>query len=232
MTNIAAVAKTLRRHPQKILLAVDNTFATPYLQQPLALGADLVAHSTTKYLGGHSDVVGGALVLNDQALRDRLAFFQNAVGAVPGPFDCFLVLRGTKTLSVRMEKHCANAMAIAKWLAKHPKVGRIHYPGLPSHPQHKVAKKQMRLFGGMIAFELKDNSMKKAERFVSSTEIFTLGESLGGVESLIELPSGATHASVPKADRERIGLTDHLIRLSVGIEDVDDLIADLGQSFS
>lgn len=230
VTDIAKVAAITRK--KRILLAVDNTFATPYLQQPLALGADIVAQSTTKYLGGHSDVVGGALIVDDEELAKRLAFFQNSVGAVPGPFDCFLVLRGTKTLAVRMQRHCENGLAVARWLAKHPKVAKVIYPGLPSHPQHALASRQMRGFGGMISFELKGASVREAERFVSATRLFTLGESLGGVESLVILPCQATHVAVPPAERKRAGLVDHLIRLSVGIEEADDLIADLDQAFS
>lgn len=230
ITDIRAVAQIARR--RKILLAVDNTFATPYLQRPLALGADIVAQSTTKYLGGHSDVVGGALVTNDADLAGRLAFYQNAVGAVPSPFDCFLVLRGTKTLAVRMERHCENASKVALWLSRHPRVARVLYPGLPSHPQHALAARQMRGFGGMISFELVGGATRDAARFVSATRLFTLGESLGGVESLIVLPCQATHVSVPPAERRRAGLVDHLIRLSVGIEDAQDLIADLDQAFA
>ncbi len=230
VTDIAQVAAITRK--KRILLAVDNTFATPYLQRPLALGADIVAQSTTKYLGGHSDVVGGALIVNDEELAKRLAFYQNSVGAVPGPFDSFLVLRGTKTLAVRMQRHCENGLAIARFLAKHPRVAKVIYPGLPSHPQHALASRQMRGFGGMISFELKGSSVKDAEKFVSSTRLFTLGESLGGVESLVILPCQATHVSVPPAERKRTGLVDHLIRLSVGIEEADDLIADLEQAFS
>ncbi len=230
ITDIQAVSRITRK--KRVLLAVDNTFATPYLQRPLAIGADIVAQSTTKYLGGHSDVMGGALIVNDADLYKRLAFYQNAVGAVPSPFDCFLILRGTKTLAVRMRKHCENAMALAEWLARHPLVAKVLYPGLPSHPQHALARKQMCGFGGMIAFELKRGSVKNAEKFASSTRLFTLGESLGGVESLIVLPCQATHVSVPPAERKRTGLVDHLIRLSVGIEDADDLIADLAGAFS
>lgn len=230
VTDVSAVAAIARK--KKILLAVDNTFATPYLQQPLALGADIVAQSTTKYLGGHSDVVGGALIVNDEELYKRLAFYQNAVGAVPGPFDCFLVLRGTKTLAVRMQRHSENGLMAARWLLQHPQVARVIYPGLSSHPQHALARRQMRGFGGMISFELKGGSVKDAEKFVSSTRLFTLGESLGGVESLIVLPCQATHVSVPPAERRRTGLVDHLIRLSVGIEDIEDLIADLERAFA
>lgn len=228
--DIRAVARALGRLRVRPLLAVDNTFATPCLQNPLALGADLAVHSTTKYLGGHSDVVGGAIAVNDRRLRDRLAFYQNAVGAVPGPLDCFLVLRGTKTLAARMAVHGANAGRIARFLARHPQVRRVHYPGLKSHPQHALATRQMRGFGGMVSFEL-TGGMPKARRFVCATRRFTLAESLGGVESLIELPAVMTHASIPREERLRAGLADGLIRLSVGIEDVRDLVEDLEQAF-
>jgi cystathionine gamma-lyase len=228
--DIRAIARALGRLRRRPLLAVDNTFATPCLQTPLALGADLAVHSTTKYLGGHSDVVGGAIAVNDRRLRDRLAFYQNAVGAVPGPLDCFLVLRGTKTLAARMAVHGANAGRIARFLARHPQVRRVHYPGLRSHPQHALAKRQMRGFGGMISFEL-TGGLSKARRFVCATQHFTLAESLGGVESLIELPSVMTHASIPREERLRAGLADGLIRLSVGIEDVRDLVEDLARAF-
>jgi cystathionine beta-lyase/cystathionine gamma-synthase len=210
---------------------VDNTFATPYLQQPLALGADLVVHSLTKYLGGHSDVIGGALLTRDDDLAQRLHYIQNAVGAVPGPLDCFLVLRGTKTLHVRMERHGENALAVARFLADHPKVGHVYYPGLPSHPQHALARRQMpRGSGGMVSFRLKNDSLEAARRLCSATRIFSLAESLGGVESLIEQPAIMTHASIPKAVRESYGVNDSLIRLSVGIEDREDLIDDLRQA--
>ena len=208
------------------LSAIDNTFATPYLQRPLELGADVVCHSLTKYLGGHSDVVGGALCTNDPDLDASFGFHQNAVGAVPGPFDCFLVLRGTKTLPVRMDRHCENAGAIATWLEDHPDVERVYYPGLESHPGHEVASRQMDDFGGMLSFEL-DGTLEEASEVVSTTEVFTLAESLGGVESLIEQPAPMTHAAVPREERLDAGLTDGLIRVSVGIEHVDDLIADL-----
>jgi cystathionine gamma-lyase len=212
-----------------ITSVVDNTFATPYLQRPLELGADLVLHSLTKYLGGHSDVVAGALLGNDDTLRAELAFHQNAVGGQLGPMDSFLVLRGTKTLALRMERHCANARAIAAYLERHKKVARVLYPGLKSHPQHKLAKQQMRDYGGMVSFELKGN-VAAASRVASATEIFTLAESLGGVESLIEVPTVMTHASIPAEERRKAGLADGLIRLSVGVEHVDDLIADLEQA--
>ncbi len=229
LCDIRALTRLARRLKGAVV-AVDNTFATPCLQSPLALGADLAVHSTTKYLGGHSDTVGGAIAVDRKDLRDRLAFYQNAVGAVPGPMDCFLVLRGTKTLASRMEIHERNAGRIARSLQRHPRVRRVHYPGLASHPQHALAKRQMRGFGGMISFELKGD-LRRASRFVSSTRIFTLAESLGGVESLIELPAVMTHASIPAAERLKSGLPDGLIRLSVGIEDTADLLADLEQAF-
>ncbi|MFC4543436.1 cystathionine gamma-synthase [Halosolutus amylolyticus] len=213
-------------HANDALCAIDNTFATPYLQRPLDLGADVVSHSLTKYLGGHSDVVGGALLTNDEELDEQFGFYQNSVGATPGPFDCFLVLRGTKTLPVRMERHCENARAIADWLDDHPDVDRVYYPGLESHPGHEIAREQMDDFGGMLSFEL-DATLEEASEVVSNTEVFTLAESLGGVESLIEQPAPMTHAAIPREERIEAGLTDSLIRVSVGIEHVDDLIADL-----
>ncbi|KZN24053.1 cystathionine gamma-synthase [Haladaptatus sp. R4] len=212
------------------LCAVDNTFATPYLQRPLELGADVVSHSLTKYLGGHSDVVGGALVTNDEALDEKFGFYQNSVGATPGPHDCFLVLRGTKTLGVRMDRHCDNARAIAQWLDDHEAVDTVYYPGLESHPNHELAAEQMSDFGGMVSFEL-DASLEEAADVVSETEVFTLAESLGGVESLIEQPATMTHAAIPKEERLAAGLTDGLIRASIGIEHVDDLKADLQSAF-
>jgi len=212
------------------LCAVDNTFATPYLQRPLELGADIVSHSLTKYLGGHSDVVGGALVTDDPDLDERIGFYQNSVGATPGPHDCFLVLRGTKTLPVRMDRHCENARAIAEWLEGHDRVDRVYYPGLDSHPDHDLAAEQMDDFGGMVSFEL-DASLDETAAVVSETEVFTLAESLGGVESLIEQPATMTHAAIPKEERVAAGLRDGLIRASVGIENVDDLKADLQQAF-
>ncbi|MDE3194304.1 MAG: cystathionine gamma-synthase, partial [Chloroflexota bacterium] len=221
IVDIAAVTAVARA--AGVLSVVDNTFASPYLQQPLGLGADLVLHSTTKYIGGHSDVVGGAIVGIDPALRERLAFVQNAAGGVPGPFDAWLVLRGAKTLALRMERHSDNAMAIAEWLSQHPKVATVNYPGLPSHPGHDVARRQMRSFGGMISFELKGGEAA-AKRAVAKTRIFTLAESLGGVESLIEVPLSMTHGSVRGTPLEPPA---GLIRLSVGIESIDDLVADL-----
>ena len=211
----------------KIRVAVDNTFASPYLQNPLDLGADIVMHSVTKYLGGHSDVIMGALVVNDQKLRDELFFILNSCGAVPSPHDCFLVLRGIKTLQLRMERHCSNGKAIAEFLAAHPKVGKVYWPGFSSHPNHLVARQQMKDFGGMLSFTLKDDSQEKANLLMESVELFTLAESLGGVESLINHPASMTHASIPKEERLKNGLSDSLIRLSVGIEDMEDLIEDL-----
>jgi cystathionine gamma-lyase len=213
------------------VLAVDNTFMTPYFQRPLELGADVVAHSLTKYLNGHSDVVGGALIFRDAALRDRVAFLQNAVGAVISPMDSFMVLRGTKTLHVRMDRHEHNARQLAAWLAQHPQVERVIYPGLESHPQHALAKKQQRGFGGMISFVLRGN-LDHARRFLSACKLFTCAESLGGVESLIEHPAIMTHASVPPENRKKLGIVDGFIRLSVGIEDVADLQADLDRAFA
>lgn len=226
ITNIAAAAELARRH--KVLLAVDNTFMSPYLQRPLELGADIVVHSTTKYLNGHSDGVGGAVILNDPALAERLRFLQNAAGAVLGPMDSWLVLRGVKTLAVRMRQHNENGMTIAQFLAKHPKVKKVHYPGLPDHPQHQLAKRQMAGFGGMLSFET--GSLENAKTILKSVRLCSLAESLGGVETLISHPASMSHASVPAADRERGGITDGLLRISVGIEDVEDLIADVEQA--
>ncbi|HRV82420.1 MAG TPA: aminotransferase class I/II-fold pyridoxal phosphate-dependent enzyme, partial [Planctomycetota bacterium] len=224
LTDIRACAEIA--HKGGALLVVDNTFATPYLQRPLEMGADVVLHSLTKYLGGHSDVVAGALIVNDTALRDELAFFQNSVGGTPGPMDCFLVMRGTKTLAIRMDRHSENALAIAQFLEGHAAVDRVHYPGLPTHPQYDLCKRQMKTGGGMVSFELK-GGVEAGNRLASSTKIFTLAESLGGVESLIETPPSMTHASIPAAVRHAAGLQDGLVRLSVGIEHIDDLIADL-----
>lgn len=212
------------------LLVVDNTFASPYLQNPLDWGADIVLHSATKYLGGHSDVVHGVLVVNDAELEERLRFIQNSCGAVPGPQDCFLVLRGIKTLHVRMQRHCENGRKIAEWLRQHPKVGKVLWCGFEDHPNHAIARKQMRDFGGMISFTLKDDNIEAALEVLKKTELFALAESLGGVESLIGHPATMTHASIPQEDRVARGLSDSLIRLSVGIEDADDLIADLAQA--
>lgn len=222
---ISAIAKTAGA-----LLCVDNTFASPYLQNPLDLGADIVMHSSTKYLGGHSDVIQGCLVMNDASLREQLYFIQKSCGAVPGPMDCFLALRGIKTLAVRMRAHCENGEKIAHWLKAHPKVGKVYWPGFTDHPGYAVAKAQMRGFGGMISFELKDDSVDEAKRVLSSTKVFSLAESLGGVESLINHPASMTHASIPREERIKNGLSDSLIRLSVGIEDAEDLIEDLKQA--
>ena len=209
---------------------VDNTFASPYLQNPLDMDADVVMHSVTKYLGGHSDTVMGALVTNDDELATQLAFIQNASGAVPGPQDCFLVLRGIKTLHIRMQRHCENALEVANWLEAHPKVGKVYYPGLPSHPSYELAGRQMRGYGGMLSFELKGDVYEEAVRVMENLEVFSLGEALGGVESLCTHPASMTHASIPKDERLKTGLKDTLIRLSVGIEDIEDLIADLTQA--
>ncbi len=229
IVDIAACAMLARA--RKILTVVDNTFATPYLQRPLELGADLVLHSMTKYLGGHSDAVGGALVGNDATLRGELAFFQNAVGGQMGPMDAFLFLRGIKTLALRMDRHGANAEKVAAALVRHPFVERVHFPGLPSHPGHALAKRQMKGFGGMISFELK-GGVEAANSFACATEIFTLAESLGGVESLVEVPASMTHASIPAEERRKAGLSDGLVRLSIGIENADDLIADVEQALA
>jgi cystathionine gamma-lyase len=215
---------------QGCLLGVDNTFASPYLQNPLDLGADLVMHSVTKYLGGHSDVVMGALVVKDDGLAERLAFLQNSCGATPGPMDCFLVLRGLKTLHLRMQRHSENGAVVAAFLAAHPKVQMVYWPGFPSHANHAVAKRQMRDFGGMISFTLKGDRMSDALRVLGSTRLFCLAESLGGVESLLGHPASMTHASIPREDRLRNGLADTLIRLSVGLEDAGDLVDDLRQA--
>ncbi|MBI1341948.1 MAG: cystathionine gamma-synthase [Terrimonas sp.] len=225
ISDIAAIAAISKA--AGCLLCVDNTFASPALQNPLDLGADLVMHSATKYLSGHSDVIQGALVMNSSDLREKLYFIQKSCGAVPGPMDCFLVLRGIKTLGLRMKAHCENGKAIASWLRNHPKVGKVYWPGFEDHPNHTIAKKQMSDFGGMLSFELKNDSMEAAKKVLSSTHLFSLAESLGGVESLINHPSSMTHASIPRAERIRNGLQDGLIRLSVGIEDADDLIEDL-----
>ncbi len=228
VVDIAAVAAIAKE--TGALLAVDNTFASPYLQTPLDLGADVVLHSATKYLAGHSDVVHGALIMNDATLEERLRFIQNSCGAVPGPQDCFLVLRGIKTLHVRMQRHCENGAAIAHFLRQHPKVDRVLWCGFEDHPNHAVAVRQMRGFGGMISFSLKGDRMEDALRVLSHTKLFSLAESLGGVESLIGHPASMTHASIPAEERAARGLSDSLIRLSVGIEDADDLIADLRQA--
>ena len=228
ITDIGAVAALTK--PKNILLAVDNTFASPYLQNPIDLGADIVMHSVTKYLGGHSDVIQGSLMMNSPELRDKLYFIQKSCGAVPGPMDCFLVLRGIKTLHVRMKAHCENGIKIAHWLKNHPKIGKVYWPGFEDHPGYAIAKKQMRDFGGMLSLVLKNDSVDEAMRVLSSTKLFSLAESLGGVESLINHPASMTHASIPKEERIKNGLSDSLIRLSVGIEDADDLIEDLKQA--
>jgi cystathionine gamma-lyase len=213
-----------------IQVAVDNTFASPYLQNPLDMGADVVMHSATKYLGGHSDVIMGALVVNDEQLYKDLAFIANSCGAVPGPQDCFLMLRGIKTLHLRMERHCFNGKKIAEHLRAHPKIGKIYWPGFTDHPNHAIAKKQMKDFGGMLSFTLKDDRLEQAIKMMEAVELFSLAESLGGVESLINHPASMTHASIPREERIKNGLTDTLIRLSVGVEDVEDLIEDLNQA--
>lgn len=226
--DIKACAEIAKKH--SVLLAVDNTFATPYLQQPLDLGADIVMHSATKYLGGHSDVIMGALIVNDKELADKLYFLQNASGAVPGPQDSFLVLRGIKTLHVRMQRHCENGEAVANYLNDHPKIEKVYWPGFTNHPNHEIAKNQMRAYGGMVSFVTKGNDFDEAIKIVENLKVFTLAESLGGVESLAGHPASMTHASIPKEEREKTGVVDSLIRLSVGIEDVDDLIVDLKQA--
>ncbi|MBW0177180.1 cystathionine gamma-synthase [Sediminibacterium sp.] len=225
ITDIKAVAAIANN--AGALLCVDNTFASPYLQNPLDLGADIVMHSATKYLGGHSDVIQGCLVMNDATLREKLYFIQKSCGAVPGPMDCFLVLRGIKTLHVRMQRHCENGEKMAAFLRNHPKVSQVYWCGFTDHPGYAVASKQMRGFGGMMSFTLKDDSVENARRVLSSTKVFALAESLGGVESLINHPASMTHASIPREERIKNGLSDSLIRLSVGIEDIDDLIADI-----
>ena len=216
-------------HERGAAVAVDNTFASPYFQRPLELGADIVVHSTTKYMGGHSDVIGGAVVTSDEGLHERMAFYQNAAGGVPGPFDAWIVLRGLKTLAVRMRQHEGNALAVARFLQDHPQVATVNYPGLPSHPQHELAKRQMSGFSGMVSFTLKGGA-EAAYAAVQNTKVFSFAESLGGVESLITHPATMTHAAIPREQREARGVTDGLLRLSVGIEDADDLVADLGRA--
>jgi cystathionine beta-lyase/cystathionine gamma-synthase len=228
IVDLAAVASIAKE--KKLLLCVDNTFASPYLQNPLDLGADIVIHSATKYLGGHSDVIHGCLMMNDPALREQLYFIQKSCGAVPGPQDCYLVLRGIKTLELRMQRHCDNGEKIARWMRKNPKVEKVYWCGFEDHPGFAVASKQMRGFGGMLSFELKNNSTEETKRVLSATQLFSLAESLGGVESLISQPASMTHASIPREERMKNGLRDCLIRLSVGIEDADDLIEDLDQA--
>ena len=225
ITDIAAIAAISKK--AGTILCVDNTFASPYLQNPLDLGADIVMHSSTKYLGGHSDVIQGALIMNDQSLKDQLYFIQKSCGAVPGPFDCFLVLRGIKTLHVRMKAHCENGKIVAHYLRNHPKVDKVFWCGFEDHHNYEIAKKQMKDFGGMLSFTLKDDSVEAATKVLTSTKVFSLAESLGGVESLINHPATMTHASIPREERLKNGLTDGLIRLSIGIEDAEDLVEDL-----
>lgn len=227
IADIEEIAKAVKATNSDILVAVDNTFATPYLQQPLDLGADIVMHSATKYLGGHSDLVMGALMVKDEKLAEELHFIQFAGGAVAGPMDSFLALRGIKTLHVRMQRHCENGRAVAEFLKNHDKVGEVYWPGFEDHPNHDIAKKQMKDFGGMVSFRLKDESREPAFHLLENTKVFTLAESLGGVESLVNHPATMTHASIPEPERLKIGITDSLIRLSVGIEDIDDLLGDL-----
>ncbi len=224
---ITAIAKE-----RNILTAVDNTFATPYNQRPLDLGADLVMHSATKYIGGHSDVVMGALMVKDAELAKKIHFIQFAAGAIAGPMDCFLALRGVKTLALRVQRHNENGMRIAKFLTNHPKVQSVYYPGLESHPNHEIAKKQMKGFGGMLSFRLKEDSKESTFKVLESFEVITLAESLGGVESLVNHPATMTHASIPLKERERLGITDSLVRLSVGVEDVEDLIEDISNALA
>ena len=228
--DIAALSKLSKSND--LLLVVDNTFATPYLQRPIELGADIVMHSLTKYMGGHSDVIMGAAICNDENIAEKLYFLQNSCGAVPGPQDAFLVLRGIKTLHLRMQRHCENGKVISDFLSNHSKVKNVFWPGLKSHPNHDIAEKQMNGFGGMVSFDLKGNQLEDAIKVVSATKYFTLAESLGGVESLIGHPASMTHAAIPKAEREVTGVVDSLIRLSVGIEDVEDLVKDLDQALN
>ena len=225
IVSCAAISKS-----NKILLAVDNTFASPFLQNPLELGADIVMHSATKYLGGHSDVVMGALIMNDDKIHEQIYFILNSCGANPGPMDCFLVMRGIKTLHLRMERHCFNGRKVAEYLKTHPKIEKVYWPGFTDHPNHEIAKKQMRDFGGMISIVLKDKTIENTFKVASSFHVFSLAESLGGVESLINHPATMTHASIPKLEREKSGVVDNLLRLSVGVEDIDDLLNDLKQA--
>jgi len=225
IVDIAAICALAQKHG--ILTCVDNTFASPYLQQPIELGADMVLHSATKYLGGHSDVVHGAVIVKDKAMEEHFRFTQNAIGAVPGPQDCFLLLRGIKTLHLRVDRACENAMRIAQFLADHPKVNKVYYPGLENHPQYELAQRQMKHAGAMVSFDLHQNTLDYATNILANTRLFTLAESLGGVESLIGHPASMTHASIPREERLKVGLTDSLIRLSIGVEDADDLIEDL-----
>ena len=232
MLTLVDIRAACRAVGGRAVVAVDNTFASPYLQRPLELGADIVLHSATKYLGGHSDVILGAVVVDDEALYEHFHWVQNAVGAVPGPQDCFLVLRGIKTLHLRVERACANAQAIAEFLVEHEGVRNVYYPGLSTHPQHELAARQMDGFGGMVSFDLHTDTLEYSTDLLANTEVFTLAESLGGVESLIGHPASMTHASIPREQRLSVGLTDSLVRLSVGVEDVDDLIADLERALA
>ncbi|MFL0077519.1 cystathionine gamma-synthase [Tenacibaculum maritimum] len=232
IADISAIVKSVKAINQDILVSVDNTFATPYLQRPLDLGADIVMHSATKYLAGHSDLIMGALVVKNNELAKELHFMQFAAGAIAGPMDAFLALRGIKTLHIRMQRHCENGKAVADFLIQHPKVSKVYYPGLKEHPSFEIAKKQMNGYGGMVSFELKDNSKEATFTFLKNTKIFTLAESLGGVESLVNHPATMAHASIPKSERLKIGITNSLIRLSVGIEDIEDLLSDLNQALA
>ena len=230
VVDIEAICLLAKKH--NITTCVDNTFASPFLQQPITMGADIVLHSATKYLGGHSDVVHGAVIVNDPSIEEQLRFTQNAVGAIPGPQDCFLLLRVIKTLHLRVERSCQNAMKVAQFLDEHPKVNTVYYPGLSHHPQYELASRQMRYFGGMVSFDLHQNTLDYATHVLANTSLFTLAESLGGVESLIGHPASMTHASIPREERLKVGLSDSLIRLSVGVEDADDLIRDLDQALT
>jgi len=230
IVDIEAIAAVARK--RGLLTVVDNTFATPFLQNPLDLGADIVLHSATKYLGGHSDAIHGCLIVKDAALAQRLHYIQNATGAVPGPQDCFLILRGIKTLHLRMQRACENAEVVAHFLTKHPAVAKVFWPGFEKHPNHALAKRQMRMFGGIVSFDLKNNTEAAARKVLSSTQLFSLAESLGGVESLIDHPATMTHGSIPREERHKVGLTDTLMRLSVGIEDAEDLVEDLRQALT
>ena len=232
IADIEAISLGVKDMNSAILVAVDNTFATPYLQQPLTLGADIVMHSATKYLGGHSDLIMGALMVKEEALAKEIHFIQFAAGAIASPMDSFLALRGIKTLHIRMQRHCENGKVVANFLEKHSKVGTVYYPGLENHPSHKIAKKQMKDFGGMVSFKLKDESKEATFRFLENTKLFTLAESLGGVESLVNHPVTMSHGSIPEKERLKIGITASLIRLSVGIEDIEDLVADLEQALN
>lgn len=232
IADIEEISFSVKEINSNILIAVDNTFATPYLQRPLDLGADIVMHSATKYLGGHSDLIMGALMVKDTQIAKELHFIQFAAGAIAGPMDSFLALRGIKTLHIRMQRHCENGKSVANFLANHSKVAHVYFPGFESHPNHKVAKKQMDDFGGMVSFKLKDENKEAAFKFLESTKIFTLAESLGGVESLANHPVSMSHASIPEEERLKIGITDSLIRLSIGIEDIEDLLADLDQALN